>query len=60
MDAIKATEYARALLASHGDQALAEAARRMRECQQAGKADEARDWEKIRLALSEMRGPHQG
>jgi len=59
MDAIKTSEYARALLASHGARAMLEAARRMRECQQIGKTDEARDWEKIRLALSEMRGPHQ-
>jgi len=60
MDAIRTTEYARALLNSHGAKAHVEAARRMRECEQAGKTDEARDWKKIRIALSEMRGPHQG
>lgn len=60
MDAIKTTEYARALLSAHGDKAAAEAARKMRACQDAGRTDEAEDWKRIRLAISEMRGPHQG
>jgi len=59
MDAIKTTEYARALLNSHGDKAHAEVARRMRECEDAGRTDEAEDWKRIRLAISEMRGPNQ-
>lgn len=60
MDAIRTTEYARALLSSHGDKAHAEVARKMRECADAGKTGEADDWKKIRLAITEMRGPHQG
>lgn len=59
MDAMKTTEYARALLSSHGAKAEAEAAQKMREYEEAGKTEEAEDWRKIRLAISEMRGPHQ-
>lgn len=60
MDAIKITEYARALLDSHGGKAEAEVARKMRECMEAGKTGEAEDWQAIRQAIHEMRGPHQG
>ncbi|RBI72675.1 hypothetical protein DQW77_10000 [Roseovarius sp. TE539] len=60
MDATKTTEYARALLSSRGGKAEAEAARRMQEATKAGKPDEAEDWRRIRLAISEMRGPRQG
>lgn len=60
MDAIKTTEYARALLKSHGARAHVEAARRMRECQHTNRRREAETWKRIRLAISEMRGPPQG
>ena len=60
MDAMQTTQYARALLSSHGGKAEAEAAQKMRDCQAAGKTDEAEDWKRIRLAIMEMRGPHQG
>ena len=60
MDAIQTTEYARALLSARGNKAMAEAAQRMRDSEEAGKHDEAEDWKRIRLAISEMRGPHQG
>ncbi len=60
MDAMQTTQYARALLNAHGDKAAVEAARRMRACEEAGKPEEAEDWKKIRLAISEMRGPNQG
>lgn len=60
MDAVRTTEYARALFSVHGDRAEAEAARRMRDCADAGRGDEAEDWKKIRLVVSEMRGPRQG
>lgn len=59
MDAIRTSEYARALLACHGGKAEAEAARKMRECEDAKKADEAADWKAIRHAIIEMRGPRQ-
>ena len=38
MDALKTAQYARALYSVHGDQAEAEAARKMRECEAAGEA----------------------
>lgn len=60
MDAMKTTEYARALLNSQGARAHVEAARRMRECQDTGRRQEAENWKRIRLAITEMRGPHQG
>ncbi|WP_101065727.1 hypothetical protein [Roseovarius salinarum] len=60
MDAIKTTEHARALLSAHGGKAEAEAAHRMQQCAQAGRTAEAENWRKIRLAVSEMRGPRQG
>lgn len=60
MDALRTSEYARALFAAHGDRAEAEAAQKMRECEVAGRPDEAEDWKRIRLAVSGMRGPHQG
>ncbi|WP_422033102.1 hypothetical protein [Roseovarius sp.] len=60
MDAIQTTEYARALFSARGNKAMAEAAQRMRDCEEAGKTDEAEDWKRIRLAISELRGPNQG
>ena len=59
MDAIKSTQFARALLSSHGDKAEAEVARKMRRCEETGKHREAADWRKVRMAISEMRGPRQ-
>ena len=59
MDAIKAAEYARALYSAHGDKAEAEAAQKMRECEEAGKDAEAADWKAVRQAVRAMRGPNQ-
>ena len=59
MNAIQTAEYARALLSAHGGRAEAEAARRMRESQAAGKEAEAADWAAIRKAVMERRGPRQ-
>lgn len=59
MDAIKASEYARALYSAHGDKAEAEAAQKMRQCTEAGKASEADDWKAVRQAVRAMRGPNQ-
>ncbi|MBQ4826793.1 hypothetical protein K3555_06015 [Leisingera sp. M527] len=59
MDAIKATEYARALYSAHGDKAELEAAQKMRSCEAAGKDDEAADWKAVRQAIRAMRGPNQ-
>ncbi len=59
MDAVNVTEYARALLDAHGGRAEAEAARRMQQARATGRSEEAENWKRIRLAISEMRGPHQ-
>ncbi|KUJ80609.1 hypothetical protein AVO45_06075 [Ruegeria marisrubri] len=60
MDAIKAAEYARALYSAHGDKAEAEAAQKMRACEAAGNMSEAKDWEAVRQAIRQIRGPNQG
>lgn len=59
MDAIQTTQYARALLHAHGGKAELEAAQKMRRCEDQGKHDEAKDWKRIRMAISQLRGPRQ-
>ncbi|MDD9725789.1 hypothetical protein PVV74_10015 [Roseovarius sp. SK2] len=59
MDAIQTAEYARALLSAHGPKAEAEAARKMRESQDAGRKSEADSWAAIRQAVMQRRGPSQ-
>ncbi len=46
------------LLAAHGDKAEAEAAQHASAADQAGNADEAEQWRKVRAAVSSLRGPH--
>ncbi len=60
MDAEKIVERARALYSAIGDKSEAEAAQKMRECEEAGKTGEADDWKAIRSAIHELRGPNQG
>ncbi|MEX0307814.1 hypothetical protein I5192_05815 [Ruegeria sp. SCSIO 43209] len=60
MDALKTAEYARALYTAHGDRAEAEAAQKMRECEAAGNQQEAQDWQAVRSAIRQIRGPNQG
>ncbi len=50
-------QYAHALYDAHGDQAEAEAAKRVVEAESAGNADEAEKWRKIRGHIKELRGP---
>lgn len=59
MDAIKISEYARALYNSHGDKAEAEAAQKVKECEKAGQSDQAKNWTAIRQAIRSLRGPNQ-
>lgn len=49
-------EQARMLKAAHGNKAIAEAARKANEYEQAGSADEAATWRRIEKALLQMRG----
>lgn len=60
MDAIQTAQYARALFAAHGDQAEAEAAKKMRDCEAAGNRQEAQDWQAVRRTIRQIRGPNQG
>ena len=60
MDAIQTMQTARALLDAQGGKAEAEAARRAREFDAKGQAGEAETWARIRQAIRQMRGPHQG
>ncbi len=53
-------KYARALYEAHGDKAEAEAAQRARKYQDAGEVEEAEQWRKVRLAINQLRGAHQG
>jgi|GEM_PF-659576 len=59
MNAVQTAEYAHALYSVHGDKAEAEAARKMRECEQAENPEKARDWLAIRRAIRSIRGPNQ-
>lgn len=57
MDTIQTTRTARALLDAQGPRA--EAARRARRCDAAGRHGEAEDWTRIRQAIRQMRGPNE-
>lgn len=59
MEISKVNEYARALYASHGDKAEAEAAQKAKKHEEAGDTQEASDWRAIRAAIRELRGPHE-
>ena len=59
MDALKVSEYARALYSAHGDRAEAEASKKVKECEAADRGDEAADWNAIRQAIRALRGPNQ-
>ncbi len=60
MDAVQTAQYARALYQAHGDKAEAEPAQKARDCEAAGKPDEAEHWQAVRRAIREFRGPNQG
>ena len=51
-------DYARQLLAAHGDGAIAEAAQKASALEREGKQDEAETWRHVEAALKAMEGPH--
>ena len=57
LDAMKASEVAHSLYRVRGDKAEADAARRIREYEDAGNTQEAESWRMIRAAIHQMRGP---
>jgi hypothetical protein len=58
MREIDVHDYARQLLAAHGDRAIAEAAQKASALEQEGKQEEAEAWRHVEAALKAMRGPH--
>ena len=59
MDSATIIEYARQLVEAHGPAAEAEAAKKASDMEKAGKADEAEQWRRIRIAIAEMKPPHE-
>ena len=59
MQSTEINEHARKLLEAHGDKAGLEAAQKARKCEEEGDQKQAEDWEKIRAAIHQMRGPHE-
>ncbi len=59
MDAIQTAQYARALYGAHGDKAEAEAAEKARSCAAANRQGEAEQWQAVRQAIRQLRGPNQ-
>jgi hypothetical protein len=57
MQEMQIHEYAQALLNTHGDKAIVEAARRANEFEQKGDKEQSAVWRHIEGALKEMRGP---
>jgi hypothetical protein len=55
MQATQIIDYAQRLYRAHGDHAEYEAATKAQECTARGNKDEAAVWEKVRLAIREMR-----
>ena len=60
MEGVKLQEYARQMLESRGDKAVADAAQKALALEQQGKSEEAGARRSIEASLKEMLGPHQG
>lgn len=59
MERDKITANAEALIEALGDDAEAEAGRKVKEMEEAGDTDGARAWREIRQAVREIRGRHE-
>ncbi|MEO8650965.1 MAG: hypothetical protein ABI391_01605 [Hyphomicrobiaceae bacterium] len=59
MQAVEIQGHARKMLEAHGAQAILEASRKAKTCEQAGDDTGASDWRRIENALRLMRGPRQ-
>ena len=59
MQSTEINEHARKLLEAHGDKAELEATQKALKCIEEGDQKQAEDWEKIRAAIHQMRGPHE-
>lgn len=58
MNILEIQETAQMLYAAHGDRAEYEAAQNARKQKETGNSEQARDWQRIREAIAQMRGPH--
>lgn len=59
MQTIETQDYARQLLETHGDKAVAVAAKKATAFEEKGNSNEATTWRQIEAAIKLMRGPHQ-
>ena len=59
MDMNEIHDYARRLLEALGNKAELEAAQKAADWERNGEKNQARDWRRIRVAIKEMRGPHE-
>lgn len=59
MQGLDLQDYARQLLESRGDKAIADAAQKACALEEKGDQAEAETWRRIEAALREMQGPHQ-
>lgn len=59
MNATDVSALARHMYETQGAQAIAEAAQKAESSRKAGAQDEARMWERVEIALRELRGPRQ-
>ncbi len=59
MQAVKIQTQARMMFEVQGQQAIVEASRKAKSCEQAGDRAGATDWRRIEHALRLMRGPHE-
>jgi hypothetical protein len=59
MQAVEIQTHARKMLEAHGAQAILEASRKARTCEQAGDDAGAADWRRIEDALRLLRGPRE-
>ncbi|MEN3974917.1 hypothetical protein [Emcibacter sp. SYSU 3D8] len=55
MQATQIIDYAQRLYRAHGNQAEYEAASRQQECEKRGDKEQAETWNRIRLAIREIR-----
>lgn len=58
MNFLELQESARKLYEAHGDKAELEAAQNARQHKEDGDEEQAKDWQRIREVIAEMRGPH--
>lgn len=59
MQAVEIQSHARKMMEAHGTQAILEASRKAKSCEQAGDGAGASDWRRIENALRLMRGPRE-